>query len=218
MKKCEHCGITEDETRIISSKKLGIVLCRRHYLQLIKHGEINRTPMDKNEIMKHEEHIEIKLYDRDGNHIATTITDIEFYDLVKDTKWYHKDGYARGSVKEQSKKVFLHRIIANPKDGLKVDHIDGDGLNNMKINLRCCTHKQNLRNMHKDSIIGVNWNKHNGKYKWIPKIMVDGKGIWLGVYDNKEEAIVKRLEAENKYFGEYAPQKHLLEEYGINSQ
>ena len=46
--------------------------------------------------------------------------------------------------------------------------------------------------------------------------MVNGKNIYLGVFVNKEDAIKTRLNAEQKYFGEFAPQQHLYEQYNIN--
>ena len=53
---------------------------------------------------------------------------------------------------------------------------------------------------------------------WQVYISVDKKKIHLGWCSNKEEAIKIRLLAESKYYGEFAPQKHLFEEYGINTQ
>ncbi|HAU85878.1 MAG TPA: hypothetical protein DCW90_10350, partial [Lachnospiraceae bacterium] len=62
-------------------------------------------------------------------------------------------------------------------------------------------------------IIGVYWSKANAK--WRAVIGFDGKKIHLGYYENKEEAIKIRLQAEKKYFGEFAPQRKLFEKYGI---
>lgn len=49
----------------------------------------------------------------------------------------------------------------------------------------------------------------------MARIVLDKKDIYLGRYSNKEDAIKARLEAEIKYFGEFAPQRHLFEQYGI---
>lgn len=40
----------------------------------------------------------------------------------------------------------LHRFLLSPPDWLVVDHIDGDGLNNLRSNLRCVTRAENNRN------------------------------------------------------------------------
>ena len=57
VKRCEFCGKSEEDTRIIKSK-FG-TLCRKHYLQMYKHGEIKRTKYDPNEIIVHEDYAEI---------------------------------------------------------------------------------------------------------------------------------------------------------------
>ena len=45
--------------------------------------------------------------------------------------------------------------------------------------------------------------------------MVNRKEILLGTYENFDDAVRARLEGEKKYFGEFAPQKHLFAQYGI---
>ena len=47
-------------------------------------------------------------------------------------------------------------------------------------------------------------------------ININGRQIHLGLFQNKEDAIKIRLKAEAKYYGEFAPQKHLFEQYKIN--
>jgi len=44
---------------------------------------------------------------------------------------------------------------------------------------------------------------------------VDEQDIYIGLFDNKDDAIKARLKAEKKYFGEFAPQRHLFEQYEI---
>lgn len=56
---------------------------------------------------------------------------------------------------------------------------------------------------------GVSWNK--GNKKWQSRIQLKGKNISLGYYDNKQDAINARLEAEEKYF------KPILEKYGVEN-
>jgi hypothetical protein len=64
-------------------------------------------------------------------------------------------------------------------------------------------------------ITGVVWNK--GKQKWVAQIQYKNKMRYLGGFINKDDAIYARLQAEQKYFGEFAPQKHLYEQYNINT-
>lgn len=43
-------------------------------------------------------------------------------------------------------RALLHRVLLGAPCGMVVDHIDGDGLNNTRANLRICTHAENMRN------------------------------------------------------------------------
>lgn len=101
------------------------------------------------------------------------------------------------------------------------DHIDRNELNNRKYNLRKCTKKDNNRNRSLPSnntsgAMGVNWERRRNK--WRSRIVVDEKEIYLGTFQNKEDAIKARLKAEAKYYGEFAPQRYLFEQYGITQQ
>ena len=71
MKKCSICGITEKDTKIIKG------LCRKHYLQMYRHGKISRTIYDKNEIITHDDYSEIVLYDKNGNENGRSKIDTE---------------------------------------------------------------------------------------------------------------------------------------------
>ena len=74
--------------------------------------------------------------------------------------------------------------------------------------------KSGLRSDNKSGVIGV---RSVGE-KFIADIRVNKKLIVLGRFFNKEDAIKARLKAEKEYFGEFAPQQHLYEEYGINNK
>ena len=113
-----------------------------------------------------------------------------------------------------NKTVYMHQII-----GFKgCDHEDRNEFNNRKYNLRQCTNSQNSanRNLQRNNtsgIIGVYWNAK--REKWVAQITFGQARKTLGYSVQKEEAIKLRLNAEIKYFGEFAPQKHLFEQYNI---
>ena len=65
----------------------------------------------------------------------------------------------------------------------------------------------------KSGVIGVCW--HSRDKKWNASLMINRKRISLGYFDNKEDAIKVRLQAEYDYLGNNAPQKHLFEKYNI---
>ena len=89
----------------------------------------------------------------------------------------------------------------------EIDHIDGDALNNRWSNLRQATHQQNRSNnaaylSNKLGVRGV--TRHaNGRYRAV--IDPNGKRVHLGYFTDLEDARRARLDAERRYFGEFAP-------------
>ncbi|MBW8001156.1 MAG: hypothetical protein FVQ80_03940 [Planctomycetes bacterium] len=101
----------------------------------------------------------------------------------------------------------MHREIKNAPEHLVVDHIDHDGLNNRKENLRLCTYAQNAKNIKscakKSSIYkGVYW--HKGTKKWAVQITCDGKSHHLGYFDDQTAAAKAYDIAATKLHGEFA--------------
>lgn len=88
------------------------------------------------------------------------------------------------------------------KKGLCIDHIDGNGRNNAIDNLREVTHAENLRNSSIQSnntsgIVGV-CRTRNGK-RWRANIVIKGRQMHLGVFDNFQDAVECRKAALIKY-------------------
>lgn len=88
-----------------------------------------------------------------------------------------------------------------------VDHIDGNGLNNTRVNLRVANSTENARNtrLRKDNTSGfkgVTWHKKNRK--WRAVIKVDGGQKHLGMFDTLEAAYAAYCKAALHYFGEFA--------------
>ena len=145
--------------------------------------------------------------------------DLEDYDKIKDCCWrINSDGYIIGRF--NNKDVMIHKVIMNlvSDNSKEIDHKDRNKLDNRKDNLRVASTRQNLLNKNLSSkntsgITGVSFRKK--QKTWIARISVNEKPIWLGSYIDKEDAIVARLKAEKKYYGEFAPQQHLYEQYGI---
>lgn len=146
--------------------------------------------------------------------------DLEDYDKIKKYYWYERicdDGYHRlhAYISETGQEKTMAQIIM----GNFYDHEDRNPLNNRKCNLRPSDKFQNAQNHNKQKnntsgFIGVGWHKMS--QKWYAEIQVEHKDIWLGLYNSKEDAIRVRLQAEAKYFGKFAPQKHLFKQYKIN--
>lgn len=141
------------------------------------------------------------------------LIDKEDLDLILSFDRYvsiNKSGYALMWVND--KELFLHRLIMglsdrfNKNDNLIVDHINGNKLDNRKSNLRICTKNKNPINcdIYKNNTSGekgVYWNKK--LQKWVAAIQCNNQPHHLGVFENFEDAVKARKEAEDKYFGEY---------------
>ena len=176
--------------------------CSKHYTQLLRYGEITRTRFDPNEIIEYEDHAEIILYNKQCEEIARALIDLEDVDKVKEYKWHISHGYVRSTTAN----MFLHRLIMDCPEEMVIDHINHDPLDNRKENLRVCTQQQNCMNRSKTSkntsgTVGVCW--HKGIGKWVARIKINGKYKSLGSYNDLENAIQARKNAEIEYFGEY---------------
>jgi len=141
------------------------------------------------------------------------IVDAEDYDRLVKYKWHtNQDGnnfyaYTFLSKGNKKKRVFMHRLIMNAPKGLFIDHIDGNGLNNRKCNLRLCTPAQNVQNSRPRSNTsskykGVFWNKTNKK--WIATIHKGDNRIYLGGFDDEIEAALAYDRKAAELFGEFA--------------
>jgi hypothetical protein len=124
------------------------------------------------------------------------LVDDEDFEKLNHHIWYSSRGvktlYARWDVnnKGERKTHYMHRaIIGKIPEGCEVDHIDGNGLNNQKSNLRIVTKRGNSQNRHhiKTSIYpGVSWSKN--ERKWVSMIQLNGICKNLGYFKIESEA------------------------------
>jgi len=133
------------------------------------------------------------------------IIDLTDYDIIAQYNWtYQKSGYANACI--NGKNVFMHNLLMGT---VGIDHINHNGLDNRRINLRLASNQQNVRNRRKifnkqtTSIYkGVHYDKLNKK--WRAFVTVDYKCIHLGRYKYEYEAALAYDKAATKYFGEFA--------------
>lgn len=126
------------------------------------------------------------------------------YQDPKSGTWYTSTSITIGPKRAVS--LAIHRCIIGP--GCEnVDHIDGDGLNNERRNLRPSTHGENMANVRKrrDNVSGfkgVWWHRANSC--WSASIQSKGESKYLGSFDTPEKAYAAYCEAAQRLHAEFA--------------
>lgn len=135
------------------------------------------------------------------------------YDWINQNKWYYLKALYGSGYAVRSKngvRLFMHREIVKPNGSswvLQVDHIDGNGLNNQRKNLRTCLPNQNRYNLRKRSdntsgFKGVSWNKTCSK--WSATIACRKEKYVIGYFENKIDAAKAYDQRATRLFGEFA--------------
>lgn len=127
--------------------------------------------------------------------------DKEFKHLLKE--WSFCDnggGYAVACI--NGKKTYLHHLIIGKKEGLVIDHVNGDKLDNRAKNLRHVSQRENClnRKLNKNNTSGHKGVLFDSRInKWCARISPYGKYIHLGSFTSLEGALRSRKEAEIAY-------------------
>lgn len=222
---CEVCGKSDKDTKLHKTPTYNNgYLCRKHYEQIITYGKILERTKDSmneySEIITDDKVIKIILKNKRYEKIGEAIVDLDNHNIVKDKRWSMSvDGYAVTRI--DGKLKFLHYLIMGIEsvEGMVVDHIDRNKLNNRAENLRLIEkHKNHMNHKgyrnNKSGFTGVVFDK--GRNKWKALIHINKKQKLIGRFSNIEDAIIARLNAELQYYGEeFSPQRHLFDKYGI---
>lgn len=119
--------------------------------------------------------------------------------------------YARCTDRVTGKRKMLHTLLMKPPKGMMADHINHDGLDNRRGNLRVVTSQQNGWNAKKHRATaskykGVSRSRSTGDYPWNAHIACPEtrKRIYLGRYPTEEAAARGYDQAATRLFGEYA--------------
>lgn len=142
------------------------------------------------------------------------IVDDEDFEELNRHKWYAQKGkagkmYAARNTKIEKRRtlILMHRQILRAKLGQQVDHINHDGRDNRKSNIRICTNTENNQNRKPQKGFssvykGVYCYKERGN--WRSRIRVEGKIVDLGSFKHEIDAANAYDEAAREYFGEFA--------------
>lgn len=142
------------------------------------------------------------------------IVDAADYDWLSGYRWFvmtsRRGGQSYAACSLRGKTIPMHRLIMNPPSGMVVDHIDGNGLNNRRANLRICTPQQNRWNLRPrktetktSRFIGV-YQSRRSPGKWYASVECHGKVTHLGPFTSEVEAALARDLKAIELHGPYA--------------
>lgn len=141
------------------------------------------------------------------------IVDYGDFKSVSRWKWYAlwspitQSFYATRTLRAEdgrSRRIYMHREIAQPGGELRVDHKNGDTLDNRRENVRSASHAQNIQNSRKpkSNTSGLKGVSASGK-KWLAQITANGKNRYLGVHATREDAHAAYVTASRELHGDF---------------
>jgi hypothetical protein len=141
------------------------------------------------------------------------VVDKKYFKFVNKKKWFLSSSgrpicYSTHHTKEKRSSIPLHRfIIGETKEGLQVDHINKNPLDNRRKNLRVVSSSQNMMNRekqinNKSGFKGVSW--HKASNKWRATIIINKKQTTIKTCQNIIEAVYSYDVECEKLHGKYA--------------
>lgn len=136
--------------------------------------------------------------------------------IVSEYRWYavlvRNTFYALTTKDVDGRPLAMHRLISKPEPGYEPDHINHDGLDNRRGNLRNLTHAHNLQNQRgpqkgqSHGFVGISQDKNrlNQKCSWVAHVQVNGKAKHIGRYATAEDAARARDKAALEFYGPHA--------------
>lgn len=195
--KCDYCG------NIFQRDKNQVYKTRKHFCSRECFGKFKSENTDhwsERERVFNDFYINgdiVELYVHSKKHgKKTIIIDREDLDKINFVKWSiikdHNTFYAIAKHPKTHKNIRLHRVLLNPESNMSIDHVNHNGLDNRKSNLKVCTHYENMQNRltgsnNTSGYKGVSYRSRNNKF--VSRITINKKRVYLGEYGTLEEAI-----------------------------
>jgi len=135
------------------------------------------------------------------------IIDVDLFDELSKIPWRRSDSN-HVAAWVSGKYLYLHQAVHKPADGVIVDHINRNPLDNRRCNLRDSNDRLNRGNIEKfdgdytSEFKGVSWHKLSKK--WIARIRIDGTLKHLGYFRSEIQAMCEYNKAAKAAFGEFA--------------
>lgn len=157
----------------------------------------------------------IPVYQRARLHGWTQVDDQDYDDLVQWLWHVSRVGYVYRNLSGGGSELMHRRILGLETGGaLHSDHIDGDRLNNTRLNLRAVTQAQNNQNLaprqgtsrHR----GVCWVE--GKRRWRAAVCVGGRTVFAGYFHTEDEAAEAADRARREHLPFANPARHQISE------
>lgn len=143
------------------------------------------------------------------------MVDDEDFEYLNQWKWFalkckgpvyaaRNQGQKQGG---KHKIILMHRLILNVPKNKEIDHKDGDGLNNLRSNIRICNHQENHFNsrsrINTSSMYkGVYWDGR--RKRWRARLGIEGKMKHIGYFNDEIQAALAYNHTATIYFGEFA--------------
>ena len=152
----------------------------------------------------------VKIELTQGKH---ALIDDDDYNRILKYKWCahfeHNNWYAVTGKVINGKRhtIRMHRLIMDAMPGEIMDHINGNGLDNRKENLRFCTAKQNCWNSGSRKGTSSKYkgvSKRKGTRKWESYININGKRKHLGFFHTEKEAAKRYNQQAVLVYGQFA--------------
>lgn len=167
------------------------------------------TPAKPNDIRLDGSTVWLTLTDRRKQYRTETAMDLlDWWEFARFHRWHvHTNGTGRKYVTSMidGRRIYLHRAILNPPDGMLVDHIDGDPLNNCRSNLRAVTPAENCVNREgrgSSRFRGVWIDRRTGR--WIAAVYRDGSCVHRSYHSEEVDAAAKVDEIAADVWGDVA--------------